>query len=197
MLAAWIGSAALAWRMGSDRWDDVLTIGFAHVLAGRGISIAQGTYVGLPQWMIVLLATYADVTLMMIIFPLFVYTYENFIESRLMQKRMQPMLSAARKGVGRIGRYKVVGIFFFVWTPLWMTGIIIGAILGYLLGLPTWLTLTTVILGALTAVSSWVYAYDIIFGWLSAVHQEIPLVATILLVVGVAVYRLWKKRQAP
>ncbi len=194
MLVVWIAAAAGLWQAGAAVWDDVLTVGFAHLLAGRAISIAQGTQIGLPKWLIVLIATYADVTATFLIYPLFVYTYENFFEGRFFQERMRPMLKSAEKHVSGLGRSKIVGVFFFVWLPFWMTGIIIGSILGYLLGLRPWVTLTAVCLGALAAVASWVYAYEILFTWLSRIHQEVPLVFTAVLIVGVVWYRIVRRR---
>jgi uncharacterized membrane protein len=196
MLLIWVGTVAVLWQLGNDNWDDLLTIGFAHLLAGRAISIAQGTYVGLPQWLIVLLATYVDIMAMLIILPLFVYSYEHFFEGRFFQKRMKPMLRKAQANVGTFGRFKIVGVFFFVWLPFWMTGIIAGSVLGYLLGLRTWVTVTTVSLGAFAAVWSWVYAYDKLFTWLSGIHQEVPLAFTILLICGLVAARFVQKRRA-
>jgi len=195
MLLLWIAAAACLWQLGSAVWDDILTVGFAHLLAGRAISIAQGTQVGLPKWLIVLVATYADMTVMLIVFPLFVYSYEHLLEGHFFQRRMKPMLESAESGMDRFGRYKIAGVFFFVWMPFWMTGIIIGAILGYLLGLRTWVTIITVVLGALAAVSSWLYAYDKLFQWLSRIHQEIPLIFTLTLIIGLLLFRYLRRRR--
>ncbi len=195
LLVVWIAAAAGLWRAGVEVWDDVFTVGFAHLLAGRAVSIAQGTQIGLPKWLIVLIATYADVTAAMLVYPLFVYSYENFFEGHFFQKRMRPMLESAERHVTRMRGSKIVGVFFFVWLPFWMTGIIIGSILGYLLGLRTWITLTAVSLGALAAVSSWVYAYDILYTWLSEIHQVVPLVFTALLIVGVFWFHVMRRRR--
>ena len=195
MLLTWIVAVAGMWRIGHPVWDDILTVGFAHLLAGRAISIAQGTQVGLPQWLIVLVATWADVTFMLIVFPLFVYSYEHLFEGRFIQKRMRRVLESARRNVGRFGRYKVAGVFLFVWLPFWMTGIIAGAVLGYLLGLRNWVTVVTVSVAALAAVWSWVYAYDRVFAWLAGFHQEIPLVFTVALIVALIAVRIVRRRR--
>ena len=195
MLLVWIGLVAGLWRAGSDRWTEVLTVGFAHLLAGRAISIAQGTHVGLPAWAITIIATYADIMGMLIVYPIFIYSYENFFEGRFFQTRMKPMLDSARRGVDRFHGGKILGVFFFVWLPFWMTGIIIGAILGYLLGLRTWVTLATAACGTLAAVASWVYAYDIVFRWLGEVHQEIALIVVIVILLGLFVFRVLKARK--
>ena len=195
MLLLWIAVAAGLWQLGHELWDDLLTVGFAHLLAGRAISIAQGTYVGFPRWAIVLIATYADIMGMLIVFPLFVYTYENLFEGRFFQRRMKPMLESAQRGVDRFRHCKVVGVFFFVWLPFWMTGIIVGAVLGYLLGLKTWVTTLAASLGALAAVATWVYAYDILFRWLARIHQEIPLFFTLALILVLLILHFRRSRR--
>jgi len=196
MLVVWIAATAFMWESGMEQWDDLLTVGFAHLLAGRAISIAQGAQVGLPKWTITVIATYADVMGMLLVFPLFVYSYEHFFGGHFFQKRMKPMLESAQKRVDRFSGSKIAGVFFFVWLPFWMTGIIVGAVLGYLLGLRTWVTLLTASLGALAAVSSWVYAYDILFKWLGRIHQEIPGIFTVVLLVALLAFRSYRKRKS-
>jgi len=195
MLLGWFITAAALWQVRSGLWDDIINVGFMHLMAGRAISIAQGTHIGLPRWLIIVIATYVDVMGMLLVFPLFVYSYENFVEGRFFQRRMRSMLESAQKNVGRFGRYEVVGVFFFVWLPFWMTGIIVGAILGYLLRLPTWVIIATTSLGALAAVSSWVYAYDHVYQWLGTIHQGIPLVFTVCLIAVLLGFRIYRKRK--
>lgn len=195
MLLVWVGVVAGMWRAGMQEWDDLLTVGFAHLLAGRAISIAQGAQVGLPKWTITVVATYADVMGMLIVFPLFVFSYENLVGGRFFEKRMRPMLQSAQKNVTRFENCKVIGVFFFVWLPFWMTGIIVGAVLGYLLGLRAWVTVVAASLGALTAVASWVYAYDVFFRWLGQIHQEISGIFTAFLIVILLAARAFHKRR--
>lgn len=195
MLLGWVATAAVLWQLGSEMWDDIIHVGFMHLMAGRAISIAQGTHVGLPRWLIIVIATYVDVTGMLLVYPLFVYSYEHFVEGRFFQRRMRPMLESARKNVHSFGRYKIIGVFFFVWLPFWMTGIIVGAILGYLLHMRTWVIILTTTLGALAAVASWVYAYDQVYRWLAAINQDLGLATTVVLIAGLLTYRIMRKRR--
>lgn len=195
MLILWTATVAGLWKLQIPVWNDILTVGFAHLLAGRAISIVQGTHLGLPPWLIVLMATYADTAAMLILYPLFVYSYEHIVEGHFLQKRMRTMLESAERHVDRFRRFKIAGVFLFVMAPLWMTGIIVGAILGYLLGLRTWVTITTVIIGAFVAVTSWVYAYDLVFQWLNRIHQGLALTLTVALILGLVLCRLIRKRR--
>lgn len=195
MLILWIEAMALLWRIAYPGWLNILTVGLTHVVAGRAASIAHGTHAGLAPGLIAFLAVYADTTAMFLLYPLFVFSYRNYFEGRFFQKHMKPFLESAQRGAGSLHGSKIVGVFLFVWFPFWMTGIIIGSVLGHLLGLRTWVTMATVITGATAAVVSWVYAYDKLFGWLADINQAIPIVLTICIFTGVVVYRFTRKRR--
>jgi uncharacterized membrane protein len=77
--------------------------------------------------------------------------------------RMKGILASAKKDVSRFAKFKIAGIFLFVWLPFFMTGVVVGAVLGHLLGLKTWLNLITVVLGTLSASVCWLYAYDYLY----------------------------------
>jgi len=193
MLIVWVEAMALFWSLGHPMWLNMLTVGLAHVVAGRAASIAHGTQVGLSPWLTCLLATYADTMAMFVIYPMLVYGYQHFVENVFFQKHMKPIFESAQRRMPRVRRFKIAGVFLFVFFPFWMTGVIVGAVLGYLLGLKTWVNMTTVVLGSATAVLTWVYAYDRAFGWLTDVHPSVPLVLTALIFAALIASRLAKR----
>ena len=195
MLLLWIAGLASLWRLEYPIWDDILALAFAHLLMGRGISIAQGMQAGMPPSLITFLATYADITALLILYPLMVFSYKNVFEGRFFQKHMRPVFESAQKSVGRMSKFKIASVFLFVWFPFFMTGIVVGAVLGFLLGLRTWVNLTTVCLGALAAAATWAYAYDRLFSWLSGVNESLPACAVILMIVGLIAYRLVRRQR--
>ncbi len=84
-------------------------------------------------------------------------------------------------------------MFLFVWFPLWMAGIIMGSVLGYLLGLRTWVNIATVVIGSVSAVVCWVFAYDKLFGWLGEIHRGIPITITAIVIVVLAILRIYNQ----
>jgi hypothetical protein len=46
-------------------------------------------------------------------------------------------------------------VFAFVWFPFWMTGPVVGSVIGFLLGLPVWLNMTVVLAGTYIAIFCW------------------------------------------
>lgn len=195
MLILWIETIAALWRTSHELWLGMLTMGFTHIVAGRAASIAQATQLALPAPLIVLLATYFDTMTVFVMFPVLVFSYKNFLERRFFRKHMQPVFESARKGMGYLGRFKIVGVFLFVWFPFWMTGIISGSVLGFLIGLKTWVNMVTVILGSVTAEICWVFAYDRLFSWLGGVHQAIPVAVSLIIIGGLVVGRVMRGRR--
>ena len=49
MIGLWFATIAVLMHRGHAMWSKMLTMGFAHMLAGRAASIAQGTQAGLPS----------------------------------------------------------------------------------------------------------------------------------------------------
>lgn len=190
MLIFWVGAVAVFWRIENVLWTHMLTMGFTQLLAGRAASIASATQADMHPALIILFATYIDTTAVFILYPVLVFSYKNLFERRFFKTHIRPVFQSAQKRVGRLRRFKIAGVFLFVWFPFWMTGIIIGSLLGFLMGLRTWVNMTTVVLGSTSAVICWVYAYDKLYNWVGQIHKGIPLALTVLIILGLATYRI-------
>ena len=190
MLIVWVVAVAGLWRLGQPLWPDILTMGFTELFLGRAASIAQATQAEVHPALIVFLATYVEILTTFILYPVLILSYRSLFERRFFQRHMKPVFVAATKGVDRFSQFKVVGVFLFVWFPFWGTGVVVGAVLGYLLGLKLWANMTTVTLGTMTAIICWVFAYDKFFTWLGGIHESIPLMATIGLIVILILWRM-------
>ena len=196
MLISWVLALALMFRAGHALAENILQMGFAHMLLGRAASITAGKGAEMHSALVAFLAVYLDVMIMFIVYPVLIFSYRNLFERRFFRQHMQPIFDSAQRSLGRMRGFKIVGIFFFVWFPFWMTGIIIGAVIGYLLGLRTWVTMTTVILGSTCAIVSWVYVLGEVFSKLQGVHEAIPGILTIVIILALLVLRFRKRRGA-
>lgn len=200
MLIFWVAALAVLWRIENALWTHMLTMGFTQLLAGRAASIAAATQADMHPALMILFATYIDTTTVFILYPVLVFSYKNLFERRFYKTHIGPVFQSAQKRVGKLRRFKIAGVFLFVWFPFWMTGIIIGSLLGFLMGLRTWVNMTTVVLGSASAVICWVYAYDKLYNWVGEIHKGIPFALTVLIVLGLAIFRviaLRRKRSQP
>ncbi len=197
MLIAWLLAIAVLWYLGRP-WDQWVIMGFTELILGRGVAIAKAVEMGMHPGLIIFLATYVDAVTVFLFYPVLVLAYRNLVEGRPVDKRMKGIIESAEKNVTRFAKYKIIGIFIFVWLPFFMTGVVVGAVLGYLLGLKTWTNMVTVVSGTMGAAICWLYTYDYLYGRLAQIHSQIPAIFTTVLIAALIAYRLWleaRKRQ--
>ena len=196
LLIGWIGAIVLLLCFNHSLWTHIVTMGLAQTLAGRAAAIAQGTQIEMNRGLLVLLVTYADVVFVFLTYPPLVFSYRNVIEGPFFEKHMKPVLESAEKSTSRFTRFHTVGVFLFVWLPFHMTGVLVGAVLGYLLGLKTWVNMITVTVATMSASLCWVLAYDKFFRLLGGIHPSIPVVAAAVIIGGLVAAR-WMKHLRP
>ena len=195
MLLVWLVTNVVLFKIKHKLWVTILTMGFTQLVGGRAASIAQGTHAGMHPMIIVVLAVYVDMTVVFILYPLMVFSYRHFFERHFFQKHIKPFFDSVQKSVTRFHHFKVIGVFLFVWFPFFMTGVIIGSLLGFLLSLRPWVNMIAVTLGTTSAVFCWVYAYDLLYSWLGQVNKSIPLAMTILVITSLTLNRFVSRRK--
>ena len=192
MLIAWIVAIALLWYFGYA-WDKWVIMGFTELILGRGVAIAKAVEMEMHPGLIIFLATYVDAVTVFLVYPPLILAYRNLIGGRPVDERMKGIIKSAEQNVGRFAKYKIIGIFVFVWLPFFMTGVVVGAMLGFLLGLKTWTNMITVTVATMTAAVCWLYTYDYLYGWLEQIHSDIPAIFTTVLIVGLIAHQVWLK----
>ena len=88
-------------------------------------------------------------------------------------------------------RFGIPGLMFFVWFPFFMTGPLIGSVIGFMLGLRTWVNITVVLTGTYLAILSWAILLRRIHERVEAYNPYAPVVlVTILILILVGVFLL-------
>ena len=201
MLITWLLAVAALWHRG-HAWDQWVIMGSTELILGRGVAIAKAVEMGMHPGWVIFLATYVVAVTVFLFYPVLILAYRNLTGGQPVDRRMKGIIESAEKNVERFSQFKVIGIFVFVWLPFFMTGVVVGAVLGYLLGLKTWTNMATVVLGTLSAAVCWLYTYDHLYGWLVQIHSQIPAIFTAVLIATLILHRLWrearkKRRPAP
>ncbi len=125
------------------------------VVFGRAAGLAFGYSAGLGPVTVILVSMVAETASVLLVYPLFVFSWRHLLVLKPLQKAFARMHEAAEKHKGGIQRYGVIGLFAFVWFPFWMTGPVVGCVIGFLLGLPVWLNLGVVLAGTYVAILGW------------------------------------------
>ena len=87
-------------------------------------------------------------------------------------------------------------VFVFVWFPFWMTGPIIGCVIGYFLGFTAMRTLSIVLAGTFAAIISWAHLLKKLNEQVLALSPYAPIVLLSLIIVTVVIIHRMEKNKA-
>ncbi len=127
------------------------------VVFGRAAGMAFGYSVGLGPIAVSLISMVAETASVFIVYPLFVFSWRHLLVLKPLKKAFARIHQAAETHKAGIQRYGLIGLFAFVWFPFWMTGPVVGCVIGFLLGLPVWLNMTVVLAGTCVAIVGWAF----------------------------------------
>ncbi len=158
IFALWLGVKLLL-----SPQDSQVLLGMTatQIMFGRAAGMAFGYSLDLEHSTVITISIIIETILVLIFYPLFVFSWRHLLVINWLKKIFERTRKAAEARKGIIRRYGIAGLFVFVWFPFWMTGPVVGCIIGFLLGLRSWLILTVVLAGT----------YVAIFGWATFLHQ--------------------------
>jgi uncharacterized membrane protein len=96
----------------------------------------------------------------LVLYPLFVLSWRNLVDVRRLHRFLVQMRRSAEAGRPRVARYGMVGLFLFVFLPFWMTGPVVGSIIGFLIGLKPRQNLGVVLAATYVAICLWALLFD-------------------------------------
>jgi uncharacterized membrane protein len=167
-----------------DESPALLAMTSLTVMAGRAAGIAYGYTAKLPYATILAISAVAETAAVLIFYPLFVFSCQHLLTIKPLQKAFDRVLRAAEKNQTLIRRYGPIGLFALVLCPIWMTGPIVGCVIGFLLRIPVWLNIVTVLTATYVAIFLWA-------AFLHHVHEHVSsygsYATSILVVVVIAI----------
>ncbi len=138
---------------------------------GRAVSIADGIASGFGSFYLLLQNGLEDIILLLVLYPWVVAAYEGVSGHRLLRGTVERVRRTAEKNRKVVEPWGVVGLWTFVFFPFWSTGALVGGVVGYLLGMRTWVVFTSVFAGHLLSVVSLVWLFDLFREMLSSFEQ--------------------------
>lgn len=198
-LAVW---AALLLLMGA-RWPEPFTKSWRLVLgqmmAGRAYSVSEGLALGFPKVFLLFQVALQDIIILLLLYRLLVAGYKRVQRMPVIGPAIANIHASAERHKNKVEPYGAVGIALFVLFPFWSTGPLAGSVLGYMLGIRTWLVFVSVIIGNFLCVACWIWIFDRLFLFMQHIGAQLPisLPLAILLTVVIAgtVSQCWKNRR--
>ncbi|MHC4324181.1 MAG: small multi-drug export protein [Planctomycetota bacterium] len=133
---------------------------------GRGFAMTFGYTLGLGHGTIISICIIIETIYVLIFYPLFVFSWRHLLVINRLKKVFERTQRAAEIHKDKVQKYGVVGLFAFVWFPFWMTGPVVGSVIGFLLGLRIWLNMAVVLAGTYVAIIGWAFV-------LSRFHKQV------------------------
>jgi uncharacterized membrane protein len=165
-----------------------------NLVFGRVTAMSLGYATGLDEITVVLANMLIETILVLASYPLFVFSWNELLDVRKIRPYLRAVREAAERHQDAIRRYGVIGLFLFVWSPIWMTGPVIGCAIGVLLGLAMRVTLSVVLAGTYVAILVWALAMRELHEQAARVGSLGPLVLFASLVAIVAAGYLLRRR---
>jgi len=161
-------SLFLVWSVALVAWAIVQPEPYAHgwrlvlelLFLGRAISIADGLVSGFGPVYLVFQNGLEDIILLLVLYPWVVAAYEGVSGHRMLKGTIERVRRTAEANRKVVEPWGVIGLWTFVFFPFWSTGALVGGVVGYLLGMRTWVVFTSVFAGHVLSVISLVWFFD-------------------------------------
>ena len=123
-----------------------------HTMGGRALGIATCLAADISPFWTILYNFYLEVIIVLVAYGVVVLVMRNIIQPKLFRSAVRQAELTAQQQKTKIKKYGAIGLFFFVMFPFFMTGPVIGAIIGYLLNYKAINNFMIVFSGTLTSI---------------------------------------------
>lgn len=186
----------VGWHLFPDRILSYLVMTSLTFFIGPATGMTFGYASGLTHDQVVPLNMLVETIQVLIIYPLFVLSWRQLIELRRLKPYVVRMQGAAETHREKVQKFGIVGLFIFVFVPFWMTGPVVGSILGFLIGLRAWVNVVVVLLATYVATILWALLLNELSAWAATVNRLAPYALVVALVLIFAAGHLWQRRRA-
>jgi uncharacterized membrane protein len=139
-----------------------------NLTVGRAAGMSFGYASGLQPSSVITSSVLVETIQVLVIYPLFVLSWKSLVDARRMLRLLVSVRRSAEANQSRVARYGVIGLFAFVFLPFWMTGPVVGSVIGFLIGLKARHNLPVVLSATYVAVVIWAVFFDRMNEWLAA-----------------------------
>ncbi len=145
-----------------------------HLMGGRALGIARCLSAGISFFYTVLYNFYLEVIIVLVAYGVIVLIMRNVIQPKIFHHAVRQAELTAQSQKTNIKRYGAVGLFLFVMFPFFMTGPVVGAVIGYLLHYKAINNFLIVFSGTLTSIIIYASVGNRIIGFINQ-YVEIEL----------------------
>jgi uncharacterized membrane protein len=179
MLMAALG---LAWWLVPERTVTYVAMTGLNLFIGRAAGMSFGYVSGLDHIEVLPWNIIVESLQVLVVYPLFALGWNNLLDTSRWAATMSRLQAAAEAQRSTIQRYGIAGLFLFVFTPLWMTGPVVGAIIGLLIGFRPQTILLVVLPATYVAIGVWALLLNELSDWAGAWNHFAPFILVVAVV---------------
>ncbi len=116
-----------------DLYRVLLSAAIVHVMGGRALGIAACLSANISTLNTILYNFFLEVVIVLVAYGVIVLIMRNIIQPKLFRSAVRQAELTAQNQKTNIKKYGAVGLFLFVMFPFFMTGPVVGSMIGYLL----------------------------------------------------------------
>jgi len=171
----------------------VTTMIFTNVFIGRVAALSFGYASNLSHFCVIFFNILAEMILVTFIYSLFVFSYRGILKVKQLENFFKKISQKKEKHEKIFMKYGKLGLFLFVFIPFWMTGPVVGSIIGFLIGIKHFIVILIVFCATIISITLWglflqelvkfISIFDIRFIWIF-----------ILIIVVIALILKFRKR---
>jgi uncharacterized membrane protein len=175
----------VGWTLFPERGMQYAAMTGLNLVIGRAAGMSFGYASGLAHAQVVPLNMLVETLHVLIVFPLFVLGWRHLLDLPALKSFVARMHETAEQRGGSVRRFGVAALFVFVLLPFWMTGPVVGAIIGFLIGLRPWVNLAVVLTATYLAIGLWALLLNELSAW-AATFDRLASWALLLAIVLIA-----------
>ena len=165
-----------------------------NLFIGRGAGMAYGYAHGYSHVQVVPFNVLVETIQVMVVYPLFVLSTRQLIQLHALKPFIIRIQHAAESQRGWVRHFGIAGLFVFVFVPFWMTGPVVGAIIGFLIGLRPLVNIVVVLVSTYIAIGIWALLLNELSDWAATVNEFAPYALVLAIVLIVVVMGLLHRR---
>ena len=160
------------------------------IMFGRAAAMVFGYSQLLGHATVITVCIIIETILVLIFYPLFVFSWRRLLVIKWLKNTLERIHKAAETHKDKVQRYGIIGLFVFVWLPFWMTGPVVGCVIGFLLGLKARLNIPVVLAGTSVAILGWAFFMHRLLERVASYSSYAAIVILALLIVIIVVGKL-------
>lgn len=163
------------------------------IMFGRAAAMAFGYSLFLGHSTVITVCITIETILVLIVYPLFVFSWRHLLVMKWLKNFFERIHRTAEARKGKIQKYGIIGLFLFVWFPFWMTGPVVGCVIGFLLGLKARIIIPVVLAGTYLAIFGWAFLlrhlHDHVASYNSYAAMILMAILIVIIIVGHLLHR--------